>query len=151
MILRFDNQTDWDNLRALQRELERMDSLADLDPDLGGTLDLGSPEPEIAFATVIPTDGDYLPLVAIAPMYPRVAADEGTEGWVLLEFTVTPQGDVDEESIAVVDAEPADVFNRTSIRALSDFVFAPRMQDGEAVAVPGVQYLFRFRLEDEDA
>ncbi len=151
MILQFNNQTDWDNLRVLQQQLEQMDSLAELDPDLGGTLDLGSPEPEIAFATVIPSDADYLPLIAVAPMYPRRAADDKVEGWVLVEFTVTPQGQVDENSIAVVDADPPLVFDRASIRAATEFVFEPRMVSGQAVMVSGVQYLFRFRLEDEDA
>ena len=151
MILQFNTEQDWANLRALYEMLDDQDALAELDPELGGTLNFSSPEPQIAFASVVPTDGDYLPLLATAPMYPRVAADEGIEGWVLLEFTVNASGAVDENSITVVDAEPAEVFNVTSIRAARDFVFSPRRVAGESVPVPGVQYLFRFRLEDDDA
>lgn len=151
MILRFNSEQDWANLRALYEQIDDQDALAELDPDLGGTLDFNAPEPQIAFASVVPTDGDYLPLLATAPMYPRVAADEGIEGWVLVQFTVNASGAVDEDSITVVDAEPAEVFNATSIRAARNFVFSPRRVAGESVPVPGVQYLFRFRLENDDA
>jgi len=151
MILRFNEQTDWDNLRAIYAQLDDQNALAALNPDLGGTLDLAAQEPQIAFASVVPTDGDYMPLLATAPMYPRAAADQGIEGWVLVGFTVGADGQVQEDSIEIVDAEPAEVFDASSVRATREFVFAPRMVAGEAVPVPGVQYLFRFRLSDDDA
>ncbi len=151
MIVRFNEERDWGNLRVIYERLDDQDALAGLDPELGGTLDIDAPEPEIAFANVVPTDGDYMPLLATAPMYPRVAADERIEGWVLVEFTVGSDGHVNEDSVTVVDAEPADVFNANSMRAAREFVFAPRMVAGEAVPVPGVRYLFRFRLGDDDA
>ena len=151
MIVRFNEQRDWDNLRVLYERLDDQNALADIDPELGSTLDVDAPEPQIAFANVVPTDGDYIPLLASAPMYPRVAADERIEGWVLVEFTVGSDGQVEQESVSVVDAEPAEVFNASSLRAAREFVFAPRMVAGEPVPVPGVQYLFRFRLGDDDA
>lgn len=153
MILRFNNDTDWDNLQALYQSIEEAESGIELDPELGSTLDFSTPEPEIVFANVIPTDGDYLPLLATAPMYPSRAAEEGIEGWVQVEFTVTEQGTVDTDSITVLDFEPSDVFNANSIRAASKFVFSPRMESGEPVPVEGVQYLFRFRLSqgEDDA
>jgi TonB family protein len=151
MILRFNEQRDWDNLRVLYEQIDDQSVLSALDPELGSALDLTAPEPQIAFASVVPTDGDYIPLLATAPMYPRVAADQGIEGWVLVEFTVGADGVVQEESIAVVDAEPSDVFNRNSINAAREFVFSPRMEAGTAVPVPGVQYLFRYQLRDDDA
>lgn len=153
MILRFNNDTDWDNLQALYQSIEEAESGIELDPELGSTLDFSTPEPEIVFANVIPTDGNYLPLLATAPMYPSRAAEEGIEGWVQVEFTVTEQGTVDTDSITVLDFEPSDVFNANSIRAASKFVFSPRMESGEPVPVEGVQYLFRFRLSqgEDDA
>ena len=99
-------------------------------------------------ASISATDGDYLPLVAIAPQYPTRAAQRGIQGWCLVSFTVDGMGNVVEDTIAVVDAEPASIFDRSSIRAASRFKFQPRVVDGQGVEVPGVQYLFRYQLEE---
>lgn len=111
------------------------------DIDIGDGLDLTP-------ATISNTDGDYLPLVAIAPQYPTRAAQRGIEGWCLVSFTVDGLGNVLEDSIVVVDAEPPNIFNRSSIRAAARFKFQPRVVDGQGVEVPGVQYVFRYELED---
>ena len=103
---------------------------------------------ELSNASISATDGDYLPLVAIAPQYPTRAAQRGIQGWCLVSFTVDGLGNVVEETIAVVDAEPANIFNRSSERAAARFKFQPRVVDGKGVEVSGVQYLFRYELED---
>ncbi|MGI9251093.1 MAG: energy transducer TonB [Pseudohongiellaceae bacterium] len=105
---------------------------------------------EFDSATISSTDGEYLPLVTIAPEYPTRAAQRGIEGWCLVSFTVDGLGNVISDTIVVVDAEPAGIFNRSSIRAASRFKFQPRVVDGEGIEVPGVQYLFRYNLDDED-
>jgi periplasmic protein TonB len=99
-------------------------------------------------ASISVTDGEMLPLVAIAPQYPNRAAERGIEGWCLVSFTVNGLGNVEEETIMVVDAEPSNIFDRSSIRAATRFKFQPRVVDGQGVAVKGVQYLFRYELED---
>ena len=99
-------------------------------------------------ASINNTDGDYLPLVAIAPQYPTRAAQRGIEGWCLVSFTVDGLGSVVEESIIVVDSEPPNIFDRSSLRAAARFKFQPRVVDGQGVEVPGVQYVFRYELED---
>ncbi|MCY4016004.1 MAG: energy transducer TonB [Gammaproteobacteria bacterium] len=111
------------------------------DVDLGDGLDLTP-------ATINSTDGDYLPLVAIAPQYPTRAAQRGIEGWCLVSFTVDGLGNVVEDSIVVVDAEPPNIFDRSSVRAAARFKFQPRVVDGVGVEVRGVQYVFRYELED---
>jgi len=111
------------------------------DIDIGDGLDLTP-------ATLNSTDGDYLPLVAIAPQYPTRAAQRGIEGWCLVSFTVDGLGNVVEESIVVVDAEPPNIFDRSSVRAAARFKFQPRVVDGVGVEVQGVQYVFRYELED---
>ena len=103
---------------------------------------------ELSNASISATDGDYLPLVAIAPQYPTRAAQRGIQGWCLVSFTVDGLGNVVEETIAVVDAEPPNIFDRSSIRAATRFKFQPRVVDGQGVEVPGVQYLFRYQLEE---
>ena len=99
-------------------------------------------------ASISATDGDYLPLVAIAPQYPTRAAQRGIQGWGLVSFTVDGMGNVVEDTITVVDAEPASIFDRSSIRAAARFKFQPRVVDGQGVEGPGVQYLFRYQLEE---
>ncbi|MBL6905497.1 MAG: TonB family protein [Pseudomonadales bacterium] len=103
---------------------------------------------QLSNASVSATDGDFLPLVAIAPQYPTRAAQRGIEGWCLVSFTVNGLGNVEEDSIVVVDAEPSNIFDRSSIRAATRFKFQPRVVDGQGVAVEGVQYVFRYELED---
>ena len=103
---------------------------------------------QLSNASISATDGDFLPLVAIAPQYPTRAAQRGIEGWCLVSFTVNGLGNVEEDSIVVVDAEPSNIFNRSSIRAATRFKFQPRVVDGQGVAVEGVQYVFRYELED---
>ena len=99
-------------------------------------------------ASISATDGDYLPLVAIAPQYPTRAAQRGIQGWCLVSFTVDGMGNGVEDTINGVDAEPASIFDRSSIRAAARFKFQPRVVDGQGVDVPGVQYLFRYLLEE---
>ncbi|MDB3909116.1 TonB family protein [Gammaproteobacteria bacterium] len=103
---------------------------------------------QLSNASISATDGDFLPLVAIAPQYPTRAAQRGIEGWCLVSFTVNGLGNVEEDSIVVVDAEPSNIFDRSSIRAATRFKFQPRVVDGQGVAVEGVQYVFRYELED---
>jgi protein TonB len=130
-------------------EVERQISISD-GPDLNidrsqVELDTGL---ELSNASIAATDGDYLPLVAIAPQYPTRAAQRGIQGWCLVSFTVNGLGNVEEDTIEVVDAEPANIFDRSSIRAAARFKFQPRVVDGQGVDVAGVQYLFRYQLEE---
>ena len=104
---------------------------------------------ELSSASISATDGDYLPLVAIAPQYPTRAASRGIQGWCLVRFTVDGFGNVIEDTIIVVDAEPPSIFDRSSERAARRFKFQPRVVDGEGVEVPGVQYLFTYILEGD--
>lgn len=94
-------------------------------------------------------DREMIPLHSEIPQYPTVAAEGGIEGWVQVRFTVTAAGTVDPDSVAVVDAEPADIFNASAQRAALRFEFSPRIVDGQAVDVPNVQYVFRYKLQEE--
>jgi len=138
-----------EEVTEIVEEVERQVTISD-GPDLNidrsqVQIDTGL---ELSNASISATDGDYLPLVAIAPQYPTRAAQRGIQGWCLVSFTVDGLGNVVEESIVVVDAEPANIFDRSSERAAARFKFQPRVVDGQGVEVPGVQYLFRYELED---
>lgn len=150
MVVLFNNATDWRNLRTLYAELGMLDAMEFDDAELdNSTADLNIPVSIDYTPFITPLDGEYLPLVAIAPQYPSAAAQNGVEGWVLVSFTVDEEGGVIEDSIDVVDADPPQVFNRSSMRAAARFKFQPRVTDGVGVPVSGVQYLFRYRLRDD--
>ena len=90
-------------------------------------------------------DGEYLPIVKVAPIYPRRAQSRGLEGYVIVEFTVTKAGTV--KDVVVVESSSS-LFNSAAIKAAEKFKYKPRVIDGEAVEVYGVQNLIRFELED---
>ena len=91
------------------------------------------------------SDGEYLPIVKVAPVYPRRAAARGTEGYVVLSFTVNETGAVVDP--IVVESVPPGVFDRAAIRAALKFKYKPRVEDGKPVAVQGVEHLITFQLE----
>lgn len=91
------------------------------------------------------SSGEYLPIVKVAPIYPQRAMQRGLEGWVLVEFTVTPAGSV--RDVHVIDARPQGVFDEAARDAALKFKYKPRMVDGKAVAVDGVRNLIRFELQ----
>ena len=63
-----------------------------------------------------------------------------------MQFTITSTGAVDDNSIVVLDAEPTQIFDDSSREALRQFSFQPRVVNGQAVAVPNVEYVFRYTL-----
>jgi len=91
------------------------------------------------------SDGEYLPIVKVAPNYPALAARRGIEGFVILEYTVTHQGTT--KDIVVIEAKPSSIFNRDAIRSAMRYKYKPRMQDGVAVDVHGVRTKIIFQME----
>lgn len=92
-------------------------------------------------------EGDIIPVVVIRPMYPRDAAIAGIEGWVKVEFTITPLGTVTDAT--VVDADPPRIFNREAIRAILKWKFKPRVIDGTAVERRATQ-IIDFSLRERE-
>lgn len=82
-------------------------------------------------------DGDLIPLVQVSPRYPRQAAHKGIEGWVNVEFTIAPDGTV--EDPVVIAAVPPGVFNNSAVNAIVRWKFKPRVVDGRPVASRGRQ------------
>lgn len=94
--------------------------------------------------------GDYMPIVKVAPQYPRMALNRGIEGFVTVSFTVTETGAT--RNVVVLEAVTKDgkatsIFDRAAIAAAEQFKYQPRVQDGVAVEVHGVKNRFVFELE----
>ncbi len=90
-------------------------------------------------------EGDYLPIVRVAPVYPSRALSRGLEGFVDMSFTVTTTGSV---SDPIVLQSTSSLFERAATRAVLKFKYKPRVVDGIPVAVPGVKTRITFELED---
>ncbi len=90
-------------------------------------------------------DGDYLPIVKVAPIYPRRAQSRGIEGYVIVEFTVTKNGSVRDP--IVVEAKPEGIFDQAAIDAALKFKYKPRVVDGDATEVAGVQNKISFEID----
>lgn len=89
-------------------------------------------------------DGEYLPIVKVAPIYPRRALQRGLEGYVIVEFTVTRQGTV--KDVIVIESTSS-LFDRAAVDAASKFKYKPRVVNGEPIEVPGVRNQITFKLE----
>ena len=77
------------------------------------------------------TQHETAPLVQVPPRYPRRAARLQIEGFVTVEFTITPDGNVVEP--VVVESKPPRVFDQAALQAIIQWRFEPRVERGQAV------------------
>jgi protein TonB len=108
-------------------------------PEFGNKVDL-DPSGQIS------GDGEYLPIVKVAPIYPRRAQTRGITGYCIVEYTVTTSGAIRDP--VAVDCQPSGVFDKASVKASLKFKYKPRVVDGEPIEVAGVQNKFTYELED---
>jgi protein TonB len=120
-----------------------------IDPD-APTIDV--PRPTVTANTDIGgpggmniAEGDYLPIVRVAPVYPSRALSRGLEGFVDMSFTVTTTGTVKDP---IVLQSTSSLFERAATRAVLKFKYKPRVVDGIPVEVSGVKTRISFELED---
>jgi protein TonB len=92
-------------------------------------------------------EGDYLPIVKVAPIYPQRALSRGIEGYCVVQYTVTRQGTI-RDPFVIEDQCTSSLFHRSSIQAALKFKYKPRVIDGEAVEVPGVQNKFTYEITE---
>jgi protein TonB len=92
------------------------------------------------------SDGEYLPIVKVAPQYPSRASARGIEGYVLLEYTVSKQGTVIDP--IVIEAEPENIFNKAAINSALRYKYKPRVVDGVPQEVAGVRTRIVFKLAE---
>lgn len=90
-------------------------------------------------------DSDVVPLVRVDPDYPPRAKQRRLEGYVDIEFTIGPAGTI--QNPKVIGASPRGVFEQSALRAVRRWRYNPRIVDGKAVAMPGVQVRVRFELD----
>ena len=92
-------------------------------------------------------EGDYLPIVKVAPIYPNRALTRGIEGFCVVQYTVTRQGTT-RDPFVIEDQCSSTLFHSASVNAALKFKYKPRIMDGEAVEVPGVQKQFTYEINE---
>ena len=93
-------------------------------------------------------DGEYLPIVKVAPIYPRRAQTRGITGYCIVTYTVTTTGAIRDPYVEnETDCSPKGIFERASLKAALKFKYKPRVVDGQAIEVAGVQNKFTYELE----
>ncbi len=93
------------------------------------------------------SEGEFLPIVKVAPVYPASAASRGIEGQCMVEYTVTSTGATKDIRV-VEDACSYSGFRKPSLAAAARFKYKPRIINGEAVEVARVRNNFLFTLEE---
>lgn len=92
-------------------------------------------------------EGDYLPIVKVAPIYPQRALARGIEGYCVVSYTVTRNGTI-RDPFVVENQCTSSLFYSPSVQAALKFKYKPRVIDGQAVEVPGVQNKFTYEIEE---
>lgn len=92
-------------------------------------------------------EGDYLPIVKVAPIYPQRALLRGIEGYCVVQYTVTRQGKI-RDPFVIEDRCTHSMFHGPSLQAALKFKYKPRVINGQAIDVPGVQNKFTYVIEE---
>ncbi len=108
-------------------------------PTVASSIDIGGP------GGMNIAEGDYLPIVRVAPVYPARALSRGIEGYVDMSFTVTATGTVKDP---IVVFSTSSLFERAASRAVLKFKYKPRVVDGLPVEVSGVKTRITFKIEE---
>jgi TonB family protein len=104
------------------------------------------PQPaETATESPEPVDpGPPVVIRRVEPDYPRRAARDRIEGWIILEFTVNERGMV--ENVSVAEASHRRIFDREAQAAIEQWRFEPRIVNGQPESFPARQR-FDFTLQ----
>ncbi|MCP4210753.1 MAG: energy transducer TonB [Halieaceae bacterium] len=127
-------------------EMEMVELDVDMDVDANNFAPKVGVSVEIGVGGNLGGDGEYLPIVKVAPIYPRRAQTRGITGYCIVEYTVTTTGAIRDP--VAVDCQPSGVFDRASVKAATKFKYKPRVVDGEPIEVAGVQNKFTYELEN---
>lgn len=127
-------------------DMDTPDVDMDMEMEVVNTAPRASVDIDVGGSGIGSADGEYLPIVKVAPVYPRRAQTRGITGYCIVEYTVTRNGSIRDPQ--AVDCQPSGVFESASVRAAEKFKYKPRVVDGEPIEVAGVQNKFTYELEE---
>ena len=77
--------------------------------------------------------------------YPRRAQRLNVEGYVLLGFDLSTDGEI--LDLRVIESQPRLVFDKSAMKFVSGFEFAVPEEDGNTVPATNISFRVRFRLK----
>ena len=129
-------------------DMEPLDFDTDLDMSMANMAPTVAVNVSINSSGLSSGDGEYLPIVKVAPIYPRRAQTRGITGYCIVTYTVTTTGAIRDPYVEnEPDCSPKGIFERASLKAALKFKYKPRVVDGQAIEVAGVQNKFTYELE----
>jgi protein TonB len=151
-VLRRDTETETKREKVVQPKPQKLPDIPQISStasgiDSAGGVSVATP----TFDTTgmgqisVGSDRDVIPLVRINPEYPQRARSRGIEGWVQVEFTISPAGTVADAK--VVDADPKGLFEKAALEAIGRWKYNPKVVDGRAMERRGVGVVLTFKLE----
>ncbi len=118
--------------KEMQQDLRRLANTSNSSMT-GMTIDVPDINVDLGIGGDIAVARELTPLVRVPPDYPMNALMNGTEGYVLLKFTVTETGSVTDP--VVLRSEPSGVFDRAAKRAVMKFKYQPQFANGKPTSV----------------
>jgi periplasmic protein TonB len=91
----------------------------------------------LGFANVAQANMQVIPLVRIAPIYPKNALRAKKEGYVTLSFIVKTDGSVG--TVKVIEAKPPRLFTKAAINAIRKWKFKAKTVNGVKIEQKGQQ------------
>lgn len=99
--------------------------------ELEKLIEIHQSEKRKALANLEKKDTAATPLMTVEPIYPKNAQKQRLEGFVEMKFTIDTAGNV--SNIVVIDSSPKDTFEKAAIKALSAWVYNPKMKSGKPI------------------
>jgi protein TonB len=128
----------------------QFDSSSDMDSggiSIGGGVQSSIDLSGVGKFSMVSSDGDAVPMVRVPPQYPERAMQRGIEGRVLIEFTISKSGSV--KDARVIAYEPSKIFNKAALKAVRQWKYNPKIENGKPVEQPGIRVSFPFKLGTE--
>ena len=115
-------------------DMEPLDFDTDLDMSMANMAPTVAVNVSINSSGLSSGDGEYLPIVKVAPIYPRRAQTRGITGYCIVTYTVTTTGAIRDPYVEnESDCSPKGIFERASLKAALKFKYKPRVVDGQAI------------------
>jgi len=89
---------------------------------------------------------DIIPHIRVQPIYPIRMLDRGIEGHVDLRFDVGAKSNT--QNIIILTSLPEGSFDRAAIKAVKQWKYQPKMDDGVSVLRTGIETRLSFQMEE---
>ena len=102
-----------------------------------------TPEPPGVANIGVISGGSQRLLIKVMPIYPSLALERKTEGYVIVQYDVLPNGEVDN---AMIVESSDEVFNFVSVQAIRQFRYERRLGLDAGTKTEGLKRMFKFEI-----